>query len=107
MSPICTVSVPWVSRYLNGIERPVWTKGIFIRLYYQMICSTQTNQQFPSHKHVTKPTINSGLRSFSKGDSLLPGSRIKLTLTLLFDVGKEYVNVGKEYVSEGPSFGAG
>ncbi len=29
-----------------------------------MTSNTQANHQFPSHKHVTKPTIDSGGRSF-------------------------------------------
>ena len=65
--------------FYSGLSKRKTTKltefSSFTWLSSWMISNTQANHYFPSHKHVTKPTIDSVGRSFVlRVNSLLPGS---------------------------------
>ena len=65
--------------FYSGLSKRKNTKltefSSFTWLSSWMISNTQANHYFPSHKHVTKPTIDSVGRSFVlRVNSLLPGS---------------------------------
>ena len=76
MLSIGTVRMSWVPGYLYELEGPCgWRNVSFTWLSSWMISNRQAKHYFPSHKHATKPTINSGGRSFVlRVTSLLSGS---------------------------------